>query len=359
MASWRLRVVGVWAALMMWSVVSCERGSDERGVMYRGERIAVVDMHLHTGEWDAIPEQTRRILGTRFPFPFSLNPEETAESALDPDGVLEEMDKAGVGVGVIFAVYAPRSVGVASNEFVLGQLAADEERFYGLASLRVDDWQREREAQLQVLDEALSRPRMIGVKLAHAHQHFRFDDPAYYDIYKVAAKHSAPVYLHTGPSPFEGTATAPEYTDPRYLEEAIAQHPDTIFILGHLGYDFINKRLGYFESCIDLATRYPNVYLEPSALGSRGSDPEQENLAAMMRRIKEAGLVERTIYGSDGPQSPGFLKSYLERTVVAMERSDYSAQEARAVLHGNFERVFGLTLSERVKLGELKASGVK
>jgi predicted TIM-barrel fold metal-dependent hydrolase len=150
------------------------------------------------------------------------------------------------------------------------------------------------------------------------------------------------VYLHTGTSPFPGTAQEPPYTDPAYLENAIAAYPGTVFILGHLGYDFKIKQPGALETCIDLAVRYPNVYLEPSALGSKTSDPDGTHLKLAMRRIREAGIVDRAIYGSDGPQSPGFVGRYLDSTVAAMRSADYSRDEMAAVLAGNFVRVFGV-----------------
>ena len=144
---------------------------------------------------------------------------------------------------------------------------------------------------------------MVGVKLAHAHQRFRMDDERYWSIYALAAAHDAPVYLHTGPSPFPGTSQEAPYTDPAYLEAAIAANPDTDFILGHLGHDFINQRVGDLQGCIDSTSRYENVWLEPSALGSRSSDPEGENLTASMRHPGR-GLVDRVVYGSDGPCVP-------------------------------------------------------
>ena len=96
------------------------------------------------------------------------------------------------------------------------------------------------------------------------------------------------------------------------------------------------------SACLDLASRYPNVYLEPSALGSRSSDPTGTNLKAAMKRIRDAGLVDRVLYGSDGPQSPGFVDEYLRSTVTAMREAGYSRDEMRAVLAGNFVRVFAV-----------------
>ena len=79
-----------------------------------------------------------------------------------------------------------------------------------------------------------------------------------------------PLYLHTGSSPFPGTSSEPPYTDPTYLEAAIQSYPGAVFILGHLGYDFGDQQPGSLDACIRLAKTYPNVYLEPSALGSKG-----------------------------------------------------------------------------------------
>lgn len=312
------------------------------GVDYLGSTLPLVDMHLHTGEWEDIPSGTRKFLAERFPFPLGLDAEATAAGVLSGEGVLSELDKAGASQGVLFAVYAPRSVGITTNETVIEHIGADAERLWGLASLRVDRWKDERDQQLAALDLALDHPNMIGVKLAHAHQHFRMDDPDYYGIYDVAAAHGAPVYLHTGPSPFPGTSQDAPYTDPAFLEDAIVRHPDTRFILGHLGFDFIHGAEGSLETCLALAKAYDNVFLEPSAFGSTSGDPDQVFLPRALRRIREEGLTDRVIYGSDGPQSPGFVNTYAERTLFAMEEAGWSVDEARAGLGGNFARVFGV-----------------
>ena len=56
------------------------------------------------------------------------------------------------------------------------------------------------------------------------------------------------------------------------------EHPDTDFILGHLGFDFEVREHRWLMDCIRLAETYPNVWLEPSALGSSTSDPTGEVL---------------------------------------------------------------------------------
>lgn len=312
------------------------------GTEYKGQRIPVTDMHLHTGEWESIASRSQNFFAEIFPFPFNLDPEPVTESILSAEGVLEEMDSGGFSRSFLFAVYAPRSVGVTTNEWVIEQIEKAPERLYGLASLSVENWSVEKDEQLQKLAQALEHPSMIGVKLAHPHQFFRMDDAAYYSIYEVAAEYNAPVYLHTGPSPFVGTNQEEPYINPNYLEEAISTHPDTKFILGHLGFDFINKKQKWLDDCLRLAETYPNVWLEPSALGSEASDPDQVVLVEAYRKIKEKDLIERVIYGSDGPQRPGFIAEYLERNLYAMEQNDYTIEEVKMVLSENADRAFGL-----------------
>ena len=323
---------------LVWSLVACQ--SQELGVLYQGERIDVVDMHLHTGHWHGIGPSSQRFLAERFPHPIGLNAETIAEAQIQPAGILGELDKAGIRRSVLFAVYAPRTVGITSNENVIENTAADPERLFGFASLPVDSWDERSAEALAQLEQALQHPQMIGVKLAHTHMQFRMDDPAYYSIYSLAGSLNKPVYLHIGPTPFPGAAPEPQYTDPRYLREAIESHPETDFILGHLGFDFIGRKEGTLEDCLELAREFPNVWLEASAMGSETSDPEGEEMTHALTRIRQEGLTARFLYGSDGPQAPGFVDDYLTRSVEAMERAGWTLEEARAGLSGNFDRLF-------------------
>ena len=194
----------------------------EMGALYENTRVPVTDMHPHTGEWESVSSRSKNFFAEIFPFPFNLEPESVTEQILSSEGVLNEMNTGGFSRSILFAVYAPRSVGVTTNEFVMEQITDAPERLFGLASLSVEQWEQEKDTQLQKLSTALEHPSMVGVKLAHTHQSFRMDDSAYYAIYDVAASHQAPVYVHTGPSPFVGTNQEEPYINPNYMEEAIS-----------------------------------------------------------------------------------------------------------------------------------------
>ena len=308
----------------------------EPGVPYREATIDVTDMHLHFGDWVNIPPETQRLLAGNFPFPLGLDAENTAASQTTAEGVLSILDDVGIQRGVLLAIYAPRSVGITTNEQTIEAVRRHPDRFFGLASLRLDNWNQDAEDELNRLRAALSEPGMVGIKLAHAHQHIRFDDPAYFGIYEVAEAFDVPVYLHTGLSPFRGTTREAPYTDAAYVETAIEQFPKVQFILGHMGHDFEPDFTEPLDTVLELAERYDNVLLEPSAL----ADDDNFRLPYAIQQVHDRGLVDRTIWGSDGPQAPGFIASYLQQTLEAMDTAGYSINEAQDMLGGNFDRVF-------------------
>jgi predicted TIM-barrel fold metal-dependent hydrolase len=88
-----------------------------------------------------------------------------------------------------------------------------------------------------------------------------------------------------------------------------------------------------------LVKKYENVYLEPGALGARKAE---DVLPQYLSIIKENNLIDRVIYGSDGPQFPGYTKSHLNRFGDAMQEVNYTNKEMELLLGKNFESLFGL-----------------
>ena len=163
-----------------------------------------------------------------------------------------------------------------------------------------------------------------------------------------AAETGVPVYHHLGSSPlrdlnsFASEEDKQNYLrsyDPAYLEQSIADHPNTVFILGHMGFDFNNEGLDFRQEVFSLASKYPNVYLEISAFGRSAYDPDGAAMDAVLSEAKSRGLTTRLLYGSDGPGNPGSTHEYLQRTLASMSRIGYTAQEAKQVLAENLIRL--------------------
>jgi len=333
-------LMGLCGALLFTTAVAQE---EYGGIEINGERLTVVDLHLHTGEWDMMPPGFHERLTERVPTGFKWTMAPFANWMLKVDNILSQMDSAGVYGAGLFALYAPHTTGFAPNKYVSDRVMEASDRLWGFASIRMDDWNNEAEAELAAFEEALQMPGMRGVKLAHAHVQARLDDERYYPIYEIAGRLGKPMYLHTGSSPNPGTRYEPEYADPAYLEDAIRKHPDAIFILGHTGYDTRIKALTFVDSAVRLAQQYDNVYLEPGALGAhRGEDVIDD----FVQRMKNGNVLHKVIYGSDGVQFPGYVKSHLENYVNAMVRNGYSIAEMQMVLADNFARVFDIDLPE-------------
>jgi predicted TIM-barrel fold metal-dependent hydrolase len=309
------------------------------GFTIDGVDIDIIDMHLHTGTWEALTEPYKERYSERVPKPFKFLMENLLGNGLTSEGILKQMDNAGIRRGGVFAVYSPDTTGIASNEFLYQQIKDQTERMFGFYSIRTDHWNIDAAKELEKLENDLIKYKATGIKLAHAHQQMRLDDKRFDGIYEIAGRLNKPIYIHTGTSPNPYTRREPPYVDPVYLEESIIKYPQTKFILGHTGYDSFLIQLTYLESCIQLAKKYGNVYFEPGALGARKAS---EVLPEYLKIIKKEGLIDRVIYGSDGPQFPGYTASHLENFIEAMEINEYSALEMKLILQSNFETLFNL-----------------
>lgn len=334
-------------------------------VSYQGEIVPAIDMHLHTGEFRTMGPlgQAFLIKTLNLPLPrwmVKILLGWVSKLQLDPYGqyigIQTECYRAGLSACVLFAVYAPETWGITSNAFVAGKLADARNLnqtgtapfFFGFASVDQTDWDTQASTQLAALRDSLADPRMLGIKLAFIHNSVPLDDRRFDSIYDLAAERDVPVYHHLGSSPLrtlDSLASEEDRQrylrsyDPAYLEPSIAEHPSTRFILGHMGFDFNNEGTSYIDTVFRLASTYPNVYLEISAFGRDAYDPDGRVMDAILHEAKARGLLDRVLYGSDGPGNPGATKKYLDHTLASMQRVGFSQKEARQVLAENLIRL--------------------
>jgi len=328
------------------------------GVVLDGRRIPVVDMHLHPGEYADMAAEGRAFIAANLPPDLQIYAPDLLDRLSDPwarhIGIAEQTALAGVEHAVLFAVYAPHSTGVFSNQALVAVLDDARNRTtdgtpwaWGLASLDFEGWTPAvAAARLAELRDLLARrpDRIIGIKLAHAHQGVRLDDPAYFEVYAIAAQARVPVLLHTGFSPFPGTRDEPDYYDPEHLESVLAAYPDLDVVLSHIGQGDVRA----VRHALELAASHERVWLELSALGrpalvdesgapASGTEPQ---FPAVLAEIRARGLIGRTLFATDGPQYSGAIRNYLRRLVDGMRTAGYSTDEIEAVLSRNFTRLF-------------------
>ncbi|WP_158308379.1 amidohydrolase family protein [Thiocapsa marina] len=344
------------------------------GTQFMGEQISVIDMHLHSGTFENMGPLGQEFILDSIPLPLpeaqkrviaSLVAQMTRQPYAPYSGIKNECLKAGLQHCVLYAVYTPETWGIEENNTIIDYLEDPRNRvngepyFLGFASLSQVEWEQQGTAQIAALRESLSHPLMVGIKLAFAHNVEPLDDPKWDAIYELARDLDVPLYHHIGTSPlrrledFQDDEQRERYRrsfDPTYLEGAIQRFPSVRFILGHMGFDFNGEGVGRVDEVFRLAQIYPNVYLELSAFGGETYDPDGTIMVDILTRAKALGLVERLLYGSDGPGIPNMLKRYKDRTLSALEAAGYTIPEARAVMAGNFVSV--TRLPERIAAAE-------
>ena len=333
-----------------------------------GESVEVVDPHLHPGSFGQQPASAKEFILNQVPAFVRHYQAAASDRSLAPFaehvGIRDQTEAAGIDHTVLFAVYTHHTTGYYTNSELADALTDSrnetddgEPWAMGLASINFDDFTDEGVAEKR-LDALASYfeaypERFVGIKLAHAHQKVALDNSDYYGVYEVAAEKGVPVLLHTGFSPFPGTKKERRYYDPIFAESVISKYdgtgeePRVDFILSHAGQGDARS----VEHALELTEKYPNVWLEISALdrpllideeGDKIEDGSEEpQYKEVLAEIKRRDLVDRTIYASDGPQGTGKIKEYLNKIVDEMKAQDYTVEQMRAVLSENFWTLIG------------------
>jgi predicted TIM-barrel fold metal-dependent hydrolase len=339
-----------------------------QAVEYRGETMPAVDIHLHPGSYDSLGPLGKKFVEETLP-PFipealrSFTLRATASIIQNPYGpffgIKSQCEENKLTHCGLFATYAPETWGVVPNREIREWLEdrrnvssiTKKPLFFGLASLDINEWETKGPAQLAELEKDLEYPLFKGIKLAFIHNNKPLDDEQYDGIYELAARTGKPVYHHVGSTPirklkdFPDDSAREEYIrsfDPKGLETVIKLYPSVTFILGHMGFDFNQEGFAFDEDVFQLALKYPNVYLELSAFGASSYDLDGKFKDKVLARIKQSGLIDRTIYASDGPGAPGGVKRYLTAMLLSFDRVGYTTTEAKKVLNDNAVRIFSL-----------------
>jgi hypothetical protein len=191
---------------------------------------------------------------------------------IDPaSSLVSLMDQAGIDRAVVMTYTELPAVNPRALEYLADQIAQYPDRLIGY--VRVHPWYPE---ALDLVERAFDEFEMKGVKL---HPVGNLAHPASEVTLRVmrrAAAHQAPVLFHCGDEAL---------TTPLQIAQAAEAVPEATIILGHMG--------GYFhvDEAIEVAVRYPNIYLETSAMPY----PNQ------IRRAVDVVGARHVLFASDGP----------------------------------------------------------
>jgi len=170
------------------------------------------------------------------------------------------------------------------------------------------------------------RDIILGVKIYPTLHCISPDDPALDKLYEAAGKNGWLVIVHTGCDP--GLWELPyfcRHARPGKVASAAKKHPDTVFVMAHMGsYSLLMPGI-YFSEAVEALQAVENLYADTSAV-----DP-----LFIERAVEEVGH-EKLLYGSDFPYMLGFDLADHARAIMEL---DISLEAKRAILRGNALRL--------------------
>lgn len=223
---------------------------------------------------------------------------------VEPEQVAEQMDRSGIDRALVSPIDREMAVyNREGNDRVIALTKRFPDRF--LAYATANPWFEG--AAVAELDRAL-KEGAAAVKFHPPLQGFMILESLIHPLIEVAARHRAPVYMHTG---------TPAYALPLQLTELALTYPEVTFIMGK------NGKSDFWMDAVPALERATNIY------GDTSHDfPER----GMARLCKEIG-PERLVFSSNHPVSRMALESDKVRDLKV------AATEKAAILGGNMQRL--------------------
>ncbi len=264
------------------------------GVSYRA---ADAHAHIYPGK---IAEKATASVGTFYDIPM--------RNVGLPHVLAQRGEEAGIDRFLVCSVATKVEQVRSINEFIQRK-CQEYPQFVGLAA-----WHQDVEDVAAEMDD-IQRRGLRGVKLHPDFQRFQIDDPQMLPMYAEASRRGLPVLFHTGDSRMD-------FSSPRRLMRVLEKLPDFTCIAAHLG--------GYTEwDTAREELRGTNVYIDTSSsLFMVTPGQAQESIAHFG--------VSHTMFGTDFPMWTPCEE--LERFFAL----GFGEEENRAMLYGNFARLFGL-----------------
>lgn len=169
------------------------------------------------------------------------------------------------------------------------------------------------------------------------------DDQRMEPYWTLAEKYDIPVAVHInrGPPPgasprYEGCCPNfnADYGNPALLRPVLKRHPKLRIQLQHVGIPArpVFDGIDYLYETIALMRDHPNVYAEMSITNSIF---DEEMHSAALKRIVEAGLLQRVMFATDNMP--------VEPILARLERFDFlSGAQRRDILYNNAARFLRL-----------------
>lgn len=201
------------------------------------------------------------------------------------DLLFQEMDAAGVSMGVIPGRKGAPYLGQVSNDDIMAVVKEHPDRFVGVCGIDASD----KQGSLEEIERTVVNGPLKGVGMEPGVQPtpMRCDDARIYPIYEYCAAHKIPVLIMGG----GGNGPDATYSMPQHIEHVCVDFPQLTVINTHGGYPWVSQILF-------TAMRRPNLYLCP--------DMYMFNMPGAMEYVTAANyyLQDRFMFGTAYPFIP-------------------------------------------------------
>jgi len=160
----------------------------------------------------------------------------------------------------------------------------------------------------------------------------KLSDPDWQPYLAICEKYDIPVSVHTGGGEPGGTYSfAPKARltlgDPYLLEDTLVKYPKLRLYMSHAGED-------WYEHALRLMAYYQNLYTDISVL--LWVEPNDQRYAReFLRNAKEAGYLDRVMYGTDQLLWP----DAIDRSLEYLDSLDFlTERDKRDILYNNAAR---------------------
>ncbi|MFC5650576.1 amidohydrolase family protein [Paenibacillus solisilvae] len=223
---------------------------------------------------------------------------------VDPGHMIEQMDRCGIDQALVSPVDREMAVyNREGNDRVLALSKQFPGRF--LAYATANPWYEG--AAVAELERALGEGA-AAVKLHPPLQGFMILESLVYPLIEVAARHRAPIYVHTG---------TPVYALPLQLAELALTYPEVSFIMGK------NGKTDFTMDALPALEKASNLY------GDTAHDFPERGMARLSKKIGP----ERLIFSSNHPVSR------IELEVDKVRELAVNDDDKAAVMGGNMQRL--------------------
>ncbi len=193
---------------------------------------------------------------------------------------LAKVDRA-----IVFALGYAETIGIASEDTTTAAAVRRyPDKLTGFAYVdprRPDALERLRHAHREL--------GLVGVKYGPIYNGVALDDARLVPIYRYCVANDLPLTLHMGTT--YTRLYAAELGRPLAVEQVALRYPDLRLVMAHMGHP-------WFEECIAVVRKQPNVFAEISAIYYR-----RWQFYNVMLAIEEYRVADKIFFGSDFPFS--------------------------------------------------------